>query len=740
MKLRVLSASLLFACTIAIQLLANEPGNKHALLVGVTKYDHLDQHYWLQGPANDVVLIRDLLTNKFRFKKHHITVLAEGESAFARPIKNNIRNEHERLARVTKKNDFVVVFLSGHGSQQPDDDPENPLDVEPDGFDEVFLPADVRAMKSDDESGIANAITDDEQFVWLKKLRDKGVHVWFIADSCHSGSVARTHDQKAVKERLRAQGIVSREISRSELMPQESIDRAIGAANRAVIADEREPLTQLAAVYASYPYEETVEMPLPQDSEFAKPIGLLTYTLTQTLTELPWPITYDELLKQVRYKYQAMGRSGPTPLAEGMLTNHLILSHTSYRGGGASSGRPDPQSNHGDHSNEDSFLLNNDEGSLTVNRGSLHGLSANSILALYTKSKDSEQPIAFVRIDQLDLNRSTVSPCALNGGPKDYPNMPKTGFCEVSSVDLGDLKIGVAVDVKDDDELVDSAVLERIRNKLAALSEDGKSVFRLTERSSEADWLVQIHPKAAVLVPARESFGSGESASESANRNEQLYGPVPLDDRFESWMVENLSKISRVRNLIHLAVESQGQKDRGWWDDDLDISLEIRRLRDVRDHEGEPIETNGNPLAFKPGDLIAIRALNNSPVAVRATLIFLDSEFGIHGLFPRSDSRWENFLEPGVPTILKRLRIEGNSFGTERMILIAMVNPEPIDFLWLEQKSIDKAIDKDSLRTGKIPFVDLLTNAAFGKGQRGLAADAAKKSCVRIVTWETVRP
>ena len=48
-----------------------------------------------------------------------------------------------QLAEQAREGDQVVVLLAGHGSQQPESDPPDAAYPEPDGLDEIFLPADV---------------------------------------------------------------------------------------------------------------------------------------------------------------------------------------------------------------------------------------------------------------------------------------------------------------------------------------------------------------------------------------------------------------------------------------------------------------------------------------------------------------------------------------------------------------------------------------------------------------------
>src|SRR5688572_22616962 len=64
---------------------------RHALLVACTKYDNLDERSHLNGPANDVVLFRKLLEDRYSVDPKAIVTLAEGQAgASTRPTWKNI--------------------------------------------------------------------------------------------------------------------------------------------------------------------------------------------------------------------------------------------------------------------------------------------------------------------------------------------------------------------------------------------------------------------------------------------------------------------------------------------------------------------------------------------------------------------------------------------------------------------------------------------------------------------------
>src|SRR5689334_15631320 len=66
-------------------------GGRRALLVGVTRYDHLPPSRQLDGPVNDVALFRRLLTERFGFAPGDVVCLTEGEGrADRRPTRANV--------------------------------------------------------------------------------------------------------------------------------------------------------------------------------------------------------------------------------------------------------------------------------------------------------------------------------------------------------------------------------------------------------------------------------------------------------------------------------------------------------------------------------------------------------------------------------------------------------------------------------------------------------------------------
>lgn len=162
-----------------------------ALLIGVADYPSLPRRLWLQGPVNDVALVRTALLEK-GFAAEHVQTLVSRAGPSVEPTRHNILRAFAAMASHVKPGDRVFFYLAGHGSQQPQplEHPGRP--TEADGLDEVFLPADVRQWDGTGaQAAIPNALLDDDIGEWMDALVDAGATVWGVFDTCHAAGVAR---------------------------------------------------------------------------------------------------------------------------------------------------------------------------------------------------------------------------------------------------------------------------------------------------------------------------------------------------------------------------------------------------------------------------------------------------------------------------------------------------------------------------------------------------------------------
>jgi metacaspase-1 len=142
---------------------------KRALLIGVNKYKIPGAD--LRGCVNDVNNMQSALIDLFGFKKGDITVLTDLDAT-----KQAMMAGIKQIIKDSRPGDVAVIHYSGHGSNVPDDNGD-----EPDGRDEILCPTD---LNWDD------TLRDD----WLRTELDKvkaGVHLTLIMDCCHSGTNTR---------------------------------------------------------------------------------------------------------------------------------------------------------------------------------------------------------------------------------------------------------------------------------------------------------------------------------------------------------------------------------------------------------------------------------------------------------------------------------------------------------------------------------------------------------------------
>jgi tetratricopeptide (TPR) repeat protein len=147
--------------------------DRWALIIGISKYKD-DNIIDLNYADKDAYSFYDSLIIKCRFKKEQVGLLLNENATY-----ENIRRKISGwLFNNTNKNDKIIIFFSGHGYRDIDNNGD-----EDDGFDEFLIPFD---YQSDD---ISSAIRDDEFAYWINSL--KAENILLIFDSCFSGGAAK---------------------------------------------------------------------------------------------------------------------------------------------------------------------------------------------------------------------------------------------------------------------------------------------------------------------------------------------------------------------------------------------------------------------------------------------------------------------------------------------------------------------------------------------------------------------
>jgi hypothetical protein len=387
------TVSIIVLLTLSSLGLAGEPARR-ALLVGCSKYP--EEKRRLLGPTNDVLLMEQVLTTRLRFTRGNIVELYDEQPDEAlRPTHAHIVREIEALIEKTRPGDRVVLFFAGHGSQQPS---RNLKGEERDGLDETFLPSDVGSW-NDATKEVARAIEDDTFDDWLTRLQKKGAHVWFIADSCHSGTLNRGGEEEIVR-RIDPADLGVPPMASTELRDVPAIYEEVAAGD-------------LVALFATQPHEAEGEQKLPILSDAGEPhssdryYGRLTWALAKTLATARRSLTYAELVDAIHTEHLRQGVLS-TPLLQGTAIHKEILGEQDW-----AARRRFP-------------LKNMDGGKFTLPAGQVHGLTPGSVLAVLSAptANPPDEVLGHVEVVVSRPLESVVHPVAFAQRPIVDPSLP----------------------------------------------------------------------------------------------------------------------------------------------------------------------------------------------------------------------------------------------------------------------------------------------------------------------------
>lgn len=712
---------------------AVEAGQIRALLIGVTQYRSLPLQQWLMGPAHDVVLLQELLTRRFRVDPAQIVTLAGWpELEHLRPTRANIVRAFTRMADLAEPGDQIVIFLAGHGSQQPATQDAN----EADGLDEIFLPADAAGWHGA-VGHVENAIVDNEIRVWIHAIRQKGAFVWMIVDACHSGTMTRGAPATYARDRHIPSGV---------LVPEDPLTAAVhrvpGRQSPREVSQTSTEATSLqataggfVALMATQPNELTLEKPLPSATS---PVhGLFTYTLVQVLQQSVTALTYRELGERLTASLRSQGYMTPTPLLEGSALDREVLGLRVWP--------------------ERPRLLLGDRdltGAQSLQAGHVHGLRPGTVLAVYPPAgtKHAERLIGHVRVAHVEAFTATVLPVPFHGLPAPKAQTLLRGArCQVVFVDYGEFRLKVALQSHEGSVVENDAAIvthppetgpQHVEAALAALEGRPGSLITRVYTAAEAEWYVRVVQSQIYLIPA---LGWDATLQHATGTRDMPQGaPTPfvlgaadapdLAPRLQS----ALMRIARAHHLLRLTREAGGvPRTVG----QLDIRVDLLRLDDEPTSQ-EVFVTHGTAgRVLHDGESVVFLLTNPTPYTLDITLLLINSGYGIRTLFPRLEVGDENRLKPQQQLRTPAFRVV-EPFGPEQLVIIATkAGAGRTDFSSLEQSSLTQALwhaaHAPALRS---PVGQLFQRALYGQGQvRGVAKAVLDTYTVRVLSWSTKR-
>ncbi|XP_048583923.1 uncharacterized protein LOC116614781 isoform X2 [Nematostella vectensis] len=157
----------------------NSRQERRALLVGPT-YEGLDKKFHLEGTANDVKLITDLITHApFCFPQENIKILVGGDAT-----RSSILTSLESLCQDAAEESVVLFFFCGHGFYL--------RDIK----DEGIVPSDITTRMLINNAVKDVCITGKDFASYLELLASKEVFTTLMFDCCYSGHVYRDAEYK----------------------------------------------------------------------------------------------------------------------------------------------------------------------------------------------------------------------------------------------------------------------------------------------------------------------------------------------------------------------------------------------------------------------------------------------------------------------------------------------------------------------------------------------------------------
>jgi hypothetical protein len=629
-------------------------GEKYALLVGVSNYPNLEQHLQLQGPANDVVLMKRVLRDK---GVAHIQILAEGRSKGQRPTRQAILAALARLTQQVKPDDFVFLYFSGHGSQQP----VSPTNThhEPDGLDELFLPRDIGHW-NDRIGAVKNAIVDNELNKHITALRHKGAFIWAVFDSCHSGTMTRAIKKNNIRERRvspRALGVPTQALTVSqsrEISPSQNAHTMIRSPDKIASSGG------YVAFYAAQSTETTPEMLLPVENPGPQTHGLFTYTLAEVLAQHD-AISYREVGQLILQRYAAQNYRRPTPLFEGTRLDAPIF--------GTQASKRTPQWR---------IQRKRFSSRMKIAAGQLHRLNKGSILAILPNAwAADEAALGYAVVTRASTLESHIKTIARNGKPAlTKQDIPGGAYVRLVEPKMS-LRLRIALPPPATGTTPNALETQarQVLKEIIDLEHPFGVNIAWVQADENADlYLLLKDEQLWLLPPTADLIETGPQKTHSIRLNTSK---AELRDK----LVTSFQAVANVLNLLRMS----NKMPRGRFVKQIQISASVERASEYK-----PIEADKLPSLYD-GDLLTLAIENNSDTATDVTILYVDSEYGITPMYPAEEGEI-NRIEAGGNDWLE-LELYADTAGTERIVVIAVAaQPNTLmkDFSFLAQPRLPR--------------------------------------------------
>lgn len=708
-----------------------------ALLIGVSDYPkETVGDLQLAGPRNDVALMVESLRGT-GFRDADMTLLGDGLEKAGLPqapaaTREAILKALARLADDAASGDQVLVFLSGHGSQQPDETPEAKVNPSPDGLERLFLPFDIGPW-NDSVGRVENAITAEEIGAAIRLIRNKGALVWLVVDACHSGGLTRGTEPESIAKKLdmdrlgipraRIEAARAKAATRNRSAAGPGTARASGFESAAAPASGG-----FVGFYAAHADQVALQRNLPRGfSADKKPQGVLTYYLVQAMRS-GRASSFRDLALHVMSGYEQWGAQAPVPQFRGDL---------GQRWPGASEG--------GDRR----FAVNWRGKEAVLGGGLLDDVTTGTRLDIFEPT-DLAAPLGEATVTESRAHEASLA-LAPASGRTIAPDQVL-----VARVSQRAASLTLSVARPPEGELSTTPLLS------IALGEESDLPVTMVSANAAADIRLRIFDGRLYFVQEDAAF---EITGRAATASRTLGSDQASARRA---LTEGLRTIVRARNLLRVSelMTQQGARAKK----DLAIKAFLVRpqilpqapgalsaddracenlARDRIPSNAEPLEREGESLAtpdLTHCDMLYFELRNTGTSVLDITPLYVDGGGGIAYMGPSEGMR----IEPGAqPRVLSMRIVTWNTrrktpepIGLERLIFISVPQPArealPADFRYLAQPTLQQT----TRGAAPSPLRNLLESATFGAGKARSASAGAELggAFASLYRWRVVAP
>lgn len=708
-----------------------------ALLIGVSDYPkETVGDLQLAGPRNDVALMVESLRGA-GFRDADMTLLGDGLEKAGLPAapaatREAVLKALGRLADDAANGDQVLVFLSGHGSQQPDETPEAKTNPSPDGLERLFLPFDIGPW-NDSVGRVENAITAEEIGAAIRRIRDKGALVWLVVDACHSGGLTRGAEPDSIAKKLDMDrlGIPRARIdaARAKAAVRNRSGAGPGTSGASGFESAGAPANgSFVGFYAAHADQVALQRNLPRGfSADKKPQGVLTYYLVQAMRS-GRASSFRDLALHVMSGYEQWGAQAPVPQFRGDL---------GQRWPGAQEG------------GERRFAVNWRGKEAVLGGGLLDDVTAGTRLDVFDPT-DLAIPLGEAMVTDSRAHEAGLALTPAAG----RPIAPDQVL--VARVSQRATSLILTVARPPEAELAAAPFFS------AALGEESDLPVTLVPAHAAADIRLRI-------ADGRLYFVQEDAALETTGRAATASRPLGADQAStRRALMEGLRTIVRARNLLRVS-ELMAQQGAGA-QKDLAIKAFLVRpqllpqtpgalsaddrpcenlARDRMPPNAEPLDREGDSLAtpdLAHCDMLYFELRNTGPSVLDVTPLYIDGGGGIAYMGPPEGMR----IEPGAQARVLSMRIvtwntrrkAPEPIGLERLVFLTVPQPArealPADFRYLAQPTLQQT----TRSAAPSPLRNLLESATFGSGKTRSANAGAELggAFASLYRWRVLAP